>query len=342
MTKSAVYFFDDAPKMALGVDKFLGIISRRLGEGKTALKIHFGEEKNTTHIKPEWLHCVKKHIPDATLVDCNVLYRGSRTRKKDHIKTAIEHGFNFMNIDILDGELGEASTEVEVNTKNTKTAKLGAGIVKYKNIVALSHFKGHISTGFGGAIKNMGMGLGSRAGKLEMHAIVSPYVKAEKCVACGVCVRDCPADAITLEGKANINPSKCIGCAHCIAVCPQGAINVPWDLSESVNNKLMENVADYALAATGGRRCWYINFLANITLECDCLAMEQKPFMEDVGVLFSEDPVAIDQASLDLIVERNNGVDPFMAHNKVKSTHILKYGEHVKLGSRDYDLVKVH
>ena len=336
--KSEVYFYGNVNNLKPGLNKFLDIISKEFGEDTVAFKIHFGEDKNTTHINPEILRDIPKYFKKPLFVDCNVLYKGSRTRKSDHIALAKKHGFDFIPIDILDGELGEDTIEVPIKTKNTKIAKLGKGLEKYKKMVALTHFKGHGMTGFGGALKNVGMGLGSRGGKLDMHSSLSPQIDIKRCIGCSICVQNCPAKAIELVLKrAKINKNKCIGCAMCIAVCPNSAISsVLHD-----NLKLMEKIAEYTLAATKGKKWFYINFLTNITYFCDCRASEQKPFMKDIGILFSKDPVAIDQASIDLVVENNKGVDPFKKNNGVDGTYILDYAEKIGLGKRDYKLIKV-
>jgi uncharacterized Fe-S center protein len=173
---------------------------------------------------------------------------------------------------------------------------------------------------------------------MEMHSIISPVVKADKCIACGACVRDCPVNAITLGKVASIDSSKCIGCAHCISICPQAAIDLKWNMSHGVNNALMEKIAEYAYAVLKGRRWWFINFITDITYDCDCFGIYQKPFMKDIGIVLSQDPVAIDAASLDLVKEWNNGVDPFLEKHNIDGSYLLEYSEKIGLGSRKYDL----
>lgn len=335
--KSEVFYYSDAKNIRKGVDLFLKIIRKDFGDDRLGFKTHFGEKGNTTHLKPKWMTGIKKFFSNPVFVECNVLYKGSRTCRKDHLNVAAEHGFDFIEIDILDGELGEEFSEVELVLRDNK-AFLGSGILKYNNLVALSHFKGHLATGFGGALKNIGMGLSSRSGKMQMHSIISPIVDETCCTGCGICVSNCDFNAIKLEKTANIIMELCAGCARCIAVCPEGAMGIPWDMSDSVNQDLMEAIADYVLAATHNRQWWYINFLVQITLDCDCMPYEQKPVIDDIGLLASKDPIAIDQASLDLVIKNNNGVDVFHKHNKVNSSYILNYGEKIGLGSREYEL----
>lgn len=339
MMRSKVYFYDNLKDLKKGVNRFFETISKDLGKENIGLKIHFGEKHNDTHIDPELLKDAKKYFDNPKFVECNVLYRGSRTTKKNHIKLAKKHGFDFLEVDILDGEAGEETIEVEVNMKYTKKAKLGEGLKKYDKLIALTHFKGHGMSGIGGALKNVGMGLGSRGGKLDMHSSISPIVNSVTCTGCGVCVENCDFDAIELNKKAKIIPEKCSGCAMCIAVCPFGSIRIPWEGGTS--KRLMEKIADYTLGAIKGRKWWYVNFLTKMTLECDCKAKKQKVIMDDIGILMSNDPIAIDQASIDLVIEKNGGVDPFKENNGIDNQHILKYGESIGLGNRKYELIKV-
>lgn len=341
MVSPVVYFYGGVSDLRSGVAGFFRIISKDFGPGVVGLKVHFGEGKNDTFVRPGWLLDVTSVFPEAVFVECNVLYRGHRTVRREHVAMALAHGFTYLPVDILDGMRGEMQVEVPVNIGRTRNAKLGAGLLKYDRLVAVSHFKGHPATGFGGALKNIGMGLGSRAGKMEMHSIVSPYVKQDKCVACGTCVRDCPVDAISLGSVASIESGRCIGCAHCISVCPVSAIDIRWNMSHEVNRVLMEKIAEYACAAVKGRRWWFMNFLTDVTYDCDCFDLKQEPFMEDVGVLLSNDPVAVDQASLDLVKEKNHGVDPFFQRHGVDGTHILEYAEEIGLGCRRYEIKKL-
>jgi len=338
MKSSQVFLFDDISNLQKTTSECFKIISQDFGQGKVALKIHFGEDGNITHIKPQWLKDASKFFEAPVFVETNVLYRGSRTTSKDHLEVARKHGFDFIDIDILDGEYGGDSIEVEVKLGDIEKAKMGAGIKKYGQWIAVTHFKGHLAVGFGGALKNIGMGLGSRAGKLQMHSIVSPKVKLEACIGCGTCVSDCPVDAITLDGKAQIDSNTCIGCAHCIAICPEKAIDIPWDMSDSVNKKLMERMTAYAKAALKNREWWFMNFLTDVTYDCDCFGIKQESIIDDVGILLSRDPVAIDAASLDLVEKAHGGFDPFLEKHGVDGRYILEYAEKAGLGTRNYSL----
>lgn len=333
-----VYLYDDVGNISKGTELFLEKIAEDFISEGVGFKIHFGDERNDTHIRSEWLSKLPNYFKKPTFIECNVLYRGARTTGKNHLNVANEHGFGFIDVDILDGELGEDSLEVPIDIGNTTIAKLGKGIERYERIVALSHFTGHMATSFGGALKNIGMGLGSREGKMDMHSIVSPYVKTDKCTACGTCAENCDFGAIEIAKTAIIDSDRCVGCARCIAVCPVGAIDIPWDMSTNVNQRLMEKIAEYALAVNKGRQLVYVNFLTDVTHDCDCLPFRQKPFIEDIGIVMSKDPVAVDRASLDLIMEKY-GKDPFLEKHGIDGDYILSYAESIGLGSREYNII---
>ena len=335
---SDVFFYGGGGDLTGVFGGIVSKVSEDLKAGHVGIKVHFGEGENDTHVKAEWLRDAGRYLKNPVFVECNVLYKGDRTTRETHVETAKKHGFDFLPIDILDSERGEDQMNVEVNTKNTNAAKLGGGLAKYDNLVSIAHFKGHIATGFGGALKNVGMGLASRGGKMDMHSIVAPTWEGSKCKFCGLCAENCAEGVIDVGKNLVVFNGKCVGCARCIAVCPTGAITVPWHLT--VSKTLMEKVADYALAATKGRRWWFVNFLTNITYDCDCMPFRQMPFMKDVGLLLSRDPVAVDQASLDLVVKENGGKDPFAKKHGVDGTHILEYAEKIGLGSRKYRMIR--
>jgi uncharacterized Fe-S center protein len=316
----------------------------KLGD-KVGIKIHFGEKGCSTYINPEIVkkvyEKVKKLGKQVSLIESNVLYRGSRTNSISHIKTAIEHGFDF-GIDILDGERGEDYIEVKLNEGEAKIVKLGKGIKKYDSLIVLSHFKGHMMAGFGGAFKNMGMGIASRAGKLHMHSNIKPRVKEAICTACKVCIENCNAKAIKISphnGKARIDPKICEGCALCIAVCPNGAIAVPWH--GATKEELCKKIVDYAegVMKLFPEKIIYINVLENITKDCDCMGAKQEPLMDDIGILLSYDPVAIDKASFDLAEKESKG--KFSEITKADETQI-NYASEKKLGTKDYQIIDLH
>ena len=328
-----VYFSKDIEPILEKIDY------SRLGKN-VAIKTHFGERGCITYIDPKLVKKVYDKIVSlgkkCALIECNVLYRGSRTIRKDHLKIAKEHGFDFAPIDILDGEKGEEYIEVDVNGLVDK-AMLGKGLKKYDSMVVLTHFKGHGFAGYGGVFKNIGMGLGSRAGKLHMHSAVMPYIDKSTCTGCETCIKNCPADAIALvKGKAEINQKKCIGCAMCVSVCPTRVVQVPWDGSTS--EEVEKRIVDYTSAVMKiipKEKMVFINVLKNITPECDCKSFKQKPMMEDIGVLFSYDPVAVDKASLDLAGEKFDKI------NKIyKSVQVNRAAEK-GMGSKEYEIIEI-
>ncbi len=251
LEKAKVYFYENVKDLETGYDKFFKMIADELNtEEKIAIKIHFGADKNDTHLNPNHMKSLPKIFKKPIFIESNCLYPGRRHRSDEHIKLAHEHGFDFLEIDIIDGDLGRDYIEVEINTKNTKKAKISSGLQRYKNLVSVAHFKGHIAAGFGGALKNLGMGLGSRGGKLDMHSGIAPTVNEEKCTACGICAENCIADAITVEDYAIVDQDKCIGCAYCISVCPETAFRPPFGIRKG--NEFLESIAEYALAGTIG------------------------------------------------------------------------------------------
>jgi uncharacterized protein len=301
-----------------------------------AIKVHFGERGCDTYIDPKLVRKVYEKVEKAgkkaILVECNVLYKGSRTNATDHIQTARDHGFTDMNIDILDGEKGDEFIEVG-------GCKLGRGLKKYDSLIVLSHFKGHMAAGFGGALKNVGMGLGSRAGKLHMHSQVMPNINEKKCVGCGICAEHCNAEAISISNRiAKIDQDKCEGCAMCIAVCPHGAAMVPW--GGGTHEYLQNMIAQYAKAVLSlFKEPIFINILENITEECDCMGIHQEPIMEDIGIICSSDIVAADKASLDLVNECSGGL--FNKINTVDKDKQICFAEKLGIGKSKHSLLRL-
>lgn len=269
-------------------------------EHNVPIKVHFGEKGNTTFIPASCYDGIIDYLDEqnreTSFIETNVLYRGSRITKDNHIALAKEHGFTRKPIIIADGEMGEAVHEVEINQEYFKNVKLGAAFNDYKQIIVMSHFKGHGLAGFGGALKQLAMGFASRSGKMAQHSRMVPSVTDHKCVSCGVCVKKCDVDAIEIKEVAEINPDKCIGCAGCIAVCPVGAIRNDWGAAN-----FREKVTEYAYGAQLNKSHLYISFMVNITKDCDCIGEAMHPIAKNFGVLASTDPVALDTACLDLL-----------------------------------------
>jgi hypothetical protein len=304
------------------------LLKRLCNFSKAGIKLHFGEEGNKTYLPPEYARIVAGCF-DSTLIETNVLYRGKRTATKDHMETAKKHGFDFAPVNILEDE-----EEIPIKGRHFNKAYIGK--TSFRDLIIVSHFKGHILTGFGGAIKNVGMGLATRKGKLALHAGAAPSVNQEKCTACGKCIQECPAGAIKINGKAKINPRICIGCATCIAVCPVGAVNIPWGSLGS--KEVQERIAEYCLAVLKNKNLIYVNFLVNLTKHCDCMGKKDKILGKDIGVLVSKDIVAIDKASYDLC--RQKGID-FSELNGADSLIQARYAEKLGLGKQDYRLIEI-
>ena len=305
-------------------------------KGKIPLKVHFGESGCTTYVKSEnyqgIIDYLNKQGAKPFYTDTNVLYRGERMNRDTHIALAEQHGFTNAPIEIADGVMGEAKVAVPIKGKWFDTCSVGKVIADSKQMVVLAHFKGHMLAGFGGAIKQLGMGCASREGKLAMHAQAKPFINPIACTKCMVCVENCPVDACVITKIPHIDKNKCVGCAVCIAVCDAGAVKINW-LSTS-RGEFLEKLAEYALAAQKGKKVSYINFVFDITKGCDCEGHSQKPIMADLGVLGSTDPVALDKACFDLLSERK-GKKVFGGE------HVFEYAEKIGLGSTKYELVEL-
>ena len=329
--KSKVYFIklDEIDKIKDIVPEF---------SGKLGFKCHFGERGNDAYVPADYIKKIAFMFNFPPMLETTVLYKSERSRASSHIKLAREHGFDFADIDILDGEEGDDNIEVDLSdNENIKQKKfyLGKNLEKYNSLLVVSHFKGHGSGGFGGAIKNLSMGLASRRGKLDMHAGVKHQVEKEKCTSCSLCIKNCPVDAIKFDEdkKAIIDQELCISCSKCISICPVSAIGIPW--RSVTKEEFRDRLAEYALAATKDKKCYYINILKNIVPLCDCIGVNQENMTDDIGILLSSDPVAIDQASYDLVTEQ---CEEFKEHS---SENQLSHGKEIGLGERDYILEKI-
>ncbi|MCD4719218.1 MAG: DUF362 domain-containing protein [Desulfobacula sp.] len=329
----------------------------------TAIKIHFGEQGNTAYIRPIFvrkiIQTIKEYKANPFLTDANTLYVGTRSNSVSHIHTAIENGFSYSSMDatpivIADGLRGKSETKIEVNQKNCNHVYIGSEIIDANALVSVAHFKGHELSGFGGTLKNIGMGCASRRGKLDMHSNVSPRIKRKTCIGCAECEKHCPAGAIHLkEKKAYIDKKKCIGCAECIVRCPTGSVNINWNQTVPV---FLEKMMEYNLGILKNKekKAFFINFITDITPKCDCLSYSESPIVNNIGVLASSDPVAIDQASADLVNQQkalpgtvlktnlNPGEDKFKGlYPSVDWEHQLDYAQKIGLGTREYNLVKI-
>ncbi len=326
----------------------LGLEGRVKQDSFVGIKIHFGEKGNTGYIKPPWLAGLiaglNKKNAKAFLTDTNTLYLGNRSNSVAHLRLAAQHGFSLealgIPIIIADGLIGRESGDVKVNLNHVRSAKIASTFFHTDVLLCLSHFTGHILSGFGAAIKNLGMGCASRAGKLEQHSDVHPWVNPKVCTNCSICLEYCPADAIEqVNGYARIIDEKCIGCGECLVVCDAGAVKMRWD-GDAV--RVQEKMAEYALAALRSvkNNAGFINFVVKITKDCDCMSKNGKVIADDLGIFASLDPVAVDKASVDLLIEAN-GRDFLRESIDVDWSKQLQHGQRIGLGSMDYDLEKL-
>ncbi len=323
-----------------------------------AVKVHFGEYGNTSFIRPMYVRRIVEEIKKLGgkpfLVDTNTLYVGTRSNSVDHMETAIANGFGYSSVQapiiIADGLKGKDSTWITIKKKNFDRVKISNAILEADCMVVVSHTKGHMGSGFGGTIKNLSMGCASRAGKLQMHDSTRPKVTATTCTACGLCAKYCPVDAIKIEEAAKIDQQVCIGCGECVVTCPTKAISISWNSGPVL---MQEKMSEYAFGAVKDKqdKVAYFNFMMDITPDCDCFGQSDAPIVPDIGILASNDPVAIDQAAFDLIRKTKGLVnsrlkeeevdDKFKKIHNIDGTIQISHSEKIGLGTRDYKLEKI-
>lgn len=330
-----------------------------------AIKIHFGELGNLAFLRPNYAKVVADVVKECGgkpfLTDCNTLYVGSRKNALDHMDTAYENGFSPFStgchVIIADGLKGtdEALVPVE-GGEYIKEAKIGQAVMDADVFITLTHFKGHEATGFGGALKNIGMGCGSRAGKMEMHASGKPAVNADACVGCGACIKICAHDAPSVtDHKATIDINKCVGCGRCIGVCPKDAIQpTDWHSNDLLNYK----IAEYSKAVCQNRPCFHISLVCDVSPNCDCHSENDIPIIPDVGMFASFDPVALDVACADAcnrqpVIDGSVLCDHKEHHHEEQGDHFhmthpdtnwkscVEHAVKLGLGSNEYELVEI-
>jgi len=323
------------------------------------IKTHFGEDGNTAYLNPLYVRktadWIKKKKAMPFIGDTSTLYRGRRNKGISHLELALEHGFSYASVNapvvILDGVKSDYYKKYELNGKHFKEVQIAGAFAASDGAVILSHVKGHVLAGMGGAVKNLAMGLANRTQKQRMHGDIKPKFMQAKCIGCHACIRICPVNAINGEGKQiDIDIQHCVGCAECITHCPTQAIQLLWNETPAV---MSEKMAETALAAVKmlDKKLIYMNFLLNITPDCDCDGAVDNPIVNDIGLLISDDPVAIDKASYDLVckqlplsnsrIENKKGDIFKCVHPQIDSLHQLVYAEKIGLGSMAYQLIEV-
>ena len=372
--RSKVYMTDLRCRPGVSLLNKLEKLMRTAGIGEinferklVAIKMHFGEPGNLAFLRPNYAKVVADVVKSLGgvpfLTDCNTLYPGRRKNALEHLDAAYENGFSPLStgcqVIIGDGLRGNDDVEVPVEgAEYIQTAKIGKAIMEADVIVSLSHFKGHEQTGFGGAIKNLGMGCGSRRGKMEQHAQGKPMVAPRRCVGCRRCATQCAHGAVTFgeDRKASIDWDKCVGCGRCIAVCNTDAIRPGND---AAMEELGCRMAEYAKAVVDGRPQFHISLVIDVSPYCDCHGENDLPIVPDVGMFASFDPVALDQACADACGKQppipGSHLDEQMHREGFSDKHdhfinsmpdtdwrvSLAHCEKIGIGTRSYELVEV-
>lgn len=366
--KSTVWFADLRAGSRENLFDKIGLLLGKAGAREmfrkghlVAVKLHFGEKGNASFIRPVFVRkvveCLKETGASAFLTDTNTLYVGTRGNSPEHLRTAIENGFDYAVVGapliIADGLRGDSAAPVRIGGRHFEEVGIAREIAASDGLVVLTHFKCHELTGFGGALKNLGMGSAAREGKLAQHSSAAPVVDPSGCAACCDCVDACPAAAIEVGAVAVISEEPCIGCGHCIAVCPQGTIKVRWNESAG---RLQEKMVEHFEGAVKNKegRCVYLTFVTQVSPACDCYGHNDAPIVPDIGILASTDPVAVDQAAADLVngsegfrgtalsAGHEPGGDKFRGvHPEIGWETQLDYAALRGLGSREYVLKNI-
>lgn len=342
--------------------------SRMIESGdKVAVKVHWGEPGNVGYIAPPYIRTIVELIKDAGglpfVTDTNTLYSGMRRNAVDNLRAAAMNGFTAETIGaplvVADGLLGRDQRKIDLPGSSVGQAKIAASIIDADAMIVCSHVKGHMLFGYGGALKNLGMGCATPAGKQVLHSDVLPTVDPERCESDAICVSRCPENCIEMVARdpsskrskkvARIDRQRCIGCGECTSACPHGAIPINWKTSaEAIQRKTSE----YAYAAVRDKpgKVGYLNLIIQVTPDCDCCDWNDTPFVPDIGFAASLDPVAIDAASIDLVAKAPASPlskaagcsgDPWRAVYDVDYRRILGLAEQVGLGHSDYELIKM-
>ena len=329
-----------------------------------AIKIHFGEPGNLAYIRPNYVarlaDLLRSLGAKPFLTDSNTLYSGHRSNAVDHLQSAMENGFNPISakcgVIIADGVKGTDFREIPIDGQYCKAPKIGTAVADADIVLSMNHFKGHEMSGFGGALKNLGMGCASVGGKMELHCASKPVINRKNCTGCKICVKYCAHSAIVLDEnrKAVINYDLCLGCGQCVALCQyEAALAGEDDTSERLNYK----IAEYTKAVLLDKPHFHLSFIMNVSPECDCWNHNDAAIVPDLGIAASFDPVALDQACADMVIkapilsgsglsekfphQHLEGCDKFrLVHPNANWQAGLDYAETLGLGTREYELVE--
>lgn len=367
MEKAKVYFADFRTTLRENLPQKLTRLMKTAGADQidfdkkfTAIKIHFGEPGNLAYLRPNYAKAVADVVKSLGgkpfLTDCNTLYVGARKDALEHMDSAYTNGFSPFStgchVIIADGLKGTDEVYVPVEGgEYVKEAKIGRAVMDADVFITLSHFKGHECTGFGGALKNIGMGCGSRAGKMEMHSSGKPHVDQDLCIGCRKCAQICAHGAPEFkDNKATINHDKCVGCGRCLGVCPKDAV---CPASDESNDILNYKIAEYTKAVIDGRPSFHINLVIDVSPFCDCHAENDAAIVPDVGFFASFDPVALDVACADavnaqpaisnsLLGEAEQDDDHFHAVSPTTNwKSCVEHAEKIGIGTMEYELIEV-
>lgn len=376
MEQARVYFTDfRTAAFGDGLPSKLQKLIRRAGidaidmEGKfVAIKIHFGELGNVSYLRPNYAKAVVDLVRQLGgkpfLTDCNTMYPGSRKNALEHLACAWENGFTPLSagcpILIADGLKGTDDIAVPVvGGEYIEEARIGRAIMDADVFISLTHFKGHEATGFGGAIKNIGMGCGSRAGKKAQHTNGRPHIDSSRCRGCRRCERECANEGLVFDGdtrKMTVDGDKCVGCGRCLGACNFDAISFREDAAVSDLNRRM---AEYAKAVLDGRPHFHVSLVVDVSPNCDCHGENDAPILPDIGMFASFDPLALDQACVDACLSAAPMPNSQLSDNLKKPGFVdhhdhfknstpasewkscLEHAEKIGLGSRQYTLIRV-
>lgn len=374
MAKSKVFYTDfrtpyageNLPAKLKRLAKTAGLDSIDMKGKFVAIKMHFGELGNISYLRPNYakaiVDLVKEMGGKPFLTDCNTMYPGFRKNALEHLECAWENGFTPLSVGcpiiIGDGLKGTDDVAVPVeNAEYSKKARIGRAVMDADVFISLTHFKGHEMTGFGGAIKNIGMGCGSRAGKKDQHSCGKPVINPDKCKGCKSCLKECANNGLAFDNatkKMHVDEKSCVGCGRCLGACNFDAIDFAFNQAISVLNAKM---AEYTKAVVHGRDSFHISLIVDVSPYCDCHAENDAPILPDIGMFASFDPVALDQACADACLQAtplpNSVLGDNLASKKFHDQHDhfknttpesewetqLIHGEKIGLGSRDYELV---